>query len=166
MLGGPLQGFILMKAVFFFVLFSGCAYNYAGQTGQESQDKQERQNVKVVTLETEEVEKKEFQKEIIAVQTSKCGLSRFSIFWRKDNQQKEHVVDCDSRLVVSKKETQTTNALTHPEAIWYFYVDPHDVGKAEINNTHLLKLSQQFRIEFFGQEDTEGILIYTFLDPI
>lgn len=163
---GPLQGFMLMKAAFCFILLSGCAYSYAGQNGEQSEEKEERQNVSVITLETQKDDVVEPEKKIENVQTSRCGLSRFSIFWRKGNIQKEHVVDCETRKIIAKKSTQTTDVLTHPEAVWYFYVDPHDVGKAEINNTHLLKLSQQFRIEFFGQEGTNGVLIYTFLDRI
>ena len=158
-------------------LFTSCAYGYAGQEGKQRSEETIRQDVKVV--EVKKVETKPVDDKTAPVRTSKmdpdspCGISRFSIYFYERGSRVEKVIDCKARKVVDTKREGFEPALYEeavasniPQQTWYFLVDPHGGGNAELSNDHLIRLSREFQIEFFGRHEKRNLLIYTFLDKL
>ena len=96
----------------------------------------------------------------------------FRTYYFDASTQVERTVDCRTRAVtaIERKplgETLYTDRKTngYPEGVWYITVDPRGIKPGYLNNAHLLKLSQNFKIEFFGRAQ-DGLLVYIFHDEV
>lgn len=170
-------GLFMMRFLLLFTVcvLCGCAYSYAGKDGKTREEESIRQDVKVVEIKKDEKEKK--NDSLKPMQTSKvsdspCGIAKFSIFFYEKGSRVEKVIDCKARKVVETKQDGFETALYDdaqasniPAKTWYFLVDPHG-NQTTVTNEHLIKLSREFQIEFFGRHEKKNLLIYTFLDSL
>lgn len=163
-----------MRLILYILAFalSGCAYSYAGQDGKSRDESSKKQDVKIVEVKPAENPQETEPEPVTNLDPdSKCGIARFSIHFIEETATREKVIDCETKAVVETKQPGPANyeqavASNLPTKTWYFLVDPHGAGATELNNDHLIKLSRQFEIEFFGRHQTKNLLIYTFLEKI
>lgn len=148
-----------------FVL-SGCAWGYAGKEKvQSSPPPEPESNVEIV-----KVVKKPEKAEEPAPPTSPCGVDSFQIFRFNTEQITNKTIDCNAKSVTdtsSASLAQPASSMVsagYPQDRWYFVVDPKGEETAAINNTVLLKLSQEYDVEFYGRDASTGLLVYLFLD--
>jgi hypothetical protein len=162
------------------LLLTGCAYGYAGQeakTRTDPRDQPKKSNVRVV--EVSEKEKEASDDETAgeapppAEDTSPCGVDTFDIYYFTGSTQVTKTIDCIERKVTNVNRTpmgETTyvdaKAAGLPEGSWYILVDPKAIRANYLNNDHLLKLSREFEIEYFGRDASRDLLVYLFKEEL
>ena len=158
---------------------SSCAYSYADKQSEAETATTPAPSTKVVTLKedpnaTEKAAKEKAEDaKPIANSTSPCGVPEFKIHFFDANSRIEKTIDCVTKLVVDTKRTDvepanfdTQRSDNLPPKTWYLLVDPAGADRTQINNQNLLKLSQQFHIEFFGRHERKNLLVYTYLESV
>lgn len=147
----------------------GCAWGYAGQESPKTQlPEQPKETVEVVKLKKTTPDTTEEQPQV----TSPCGVDTFTIFKFDDETLVTKTVDCNDRKIIKSYQTsltepsETWQVLGYPKDRWYFLVDPRGESQEVITNAVLLRLSQEFNIEFYKRESKEGLLVYLFLDDL
>ncbi len=155
------------------ILQTSCAYNYAGKEGKVRSEPRRGQDTRVVELKTdpaEEAAAKLAEQEQV-VSTSPCLVPTLDLHYFDATSQVVRTMDCTTKKFVNVARTplgestyQERRSAGLPEARWYFLVDPSGTKANYPNNDVLLKVSQNFKIEFYGRETGKGMLVYLFLD--
>lgn len=149
-----------------------CAYNYAGQEGKVHNDPREPQDSRVVELKAEPVA--EIAPDPEPPKTnSLCIIQTLDLHFYDAAAQLTRTLDCTTKKVTQVHRTPLPQATYEakrqaglPEGRWYFLVDPTGTQTTYPNNDVLLKVSQNFKIEFFGRESGKGLLVYLFLEEL
>ena len=152
------------------ILFSGCAYGYAGKEAKRRSEREYKPTVRVITVKEEPEEPKEKPKPVEPdPNASPCGRPTFDIYFYSASRQAKKTVDCARRAVVDVKEGEfdgTTQAEARaanlPEGSWYLLVDPKGARPAYLNNAQLLRLSREFSIEYYGRDVRRDLLVYLY----
>ncbi|MEZ4462355.1 MAG: hypothetical protein R3E66_22045 [bacterium] len=161
------------RALMIFIMFlaSSCAYNYAGKEGKVAPEPRETQDSRVVELKTEPEVVVEDPPKVVS--NSPCSTPTIDLQFFDASTQVVRTLDCNTRKFLNVKRTplgettyQERRASGLPEARWYFLVDPTGTRTNYPNNDVLLKVSQNFKIEFYGRETGKGLLVYLFLEEL
>lgn len=153
---------------------SACAYNYAGKEGKtRTEARKTQQDTAVVTLETQPEPAVVVEEPPKNEPASPCIVKTFDLYYFDASTQITRTLDCTTRQIVNVSRTpigETTYQERRegglPESKWYFMVDPSGTRGNYPNNDVLLKLSQMFKIEFYGREASKNLLVYVFLEDI
>ena len=160
-------------AAAFALLLSSCAYNYAAEQNEGETTSERQQSSKVVTLKEGPEETQPPKPVTPPEMESPCGVEQFTIYFFDSTSQIEKKIDCTTKKVVDTKQSKVDAALFKsqqndnlPPGTWYLLVDPAGANISYISNQSLLKLSQQFQIEFFGRHESKNLLVYSYLESV
>ncbi len=158
-------------ACLFVLLQASCAYSYAGKEGKVRSEPRREQDTRVVELKTDPAVEQAPEQEEPIKSTSPCLAPTLALHYFDATTQVVRTLDCTSRKFANISRTplgestyQDRRSAGLPEARWYFLVDPTGTKADYPNNDVLLKVSQNFKIEFYGRETGKGMLVYLFLE--
>lgn len=155
-----------------------CAYGYAGQEAKTRTDPRDetKTNTRVVTMKEKDdgdEKKPDDDPPEPEKNTSPCGIPSFEIYYFTGSTKVTKTIDCAERAVSDIQRTpmgETTyvdaKAAGLPEGTWYILVDPKGIRANYLNNDHLLKLSREFEIEYFGRDASRDLLVYLFKEEL
>lgn len=165
--------FIKLCVMWLAVIFSGCAYNYAGQESKPRSQAKPQQDAQIVTLEQGEDQVQQPIAEPEVAPEYPCVVKTLDVQYYDATSLVTRTIDCQTKQVVNVARVpmgETTHQERReeglPEGRWYFLVDPTGTRANYPNNAALLKVSQIFKIEFYGRESSKGLLVYLFLEEL
>ena len=165
---------------------SGCAWGYAGQEGEKEKTNNVKGDPNLVEVDDEDDEEDEddeaSERQSDAVDSedgddptaeadaqSPCGIRTFEVHYFDSSTQVTKQIDCTQREVVSVNRSpigqQKLRSAEHaglPESTWYLLVDPKGVRSKFLTNDQLIKISQEFKIQFLGRDEKRNLLIYEY----
>lgn len=165
--------------LFICLITSGCAYNYAGQEGKNRQKRPDPKNVEVVSVEEDEEAKRDTETDEsvptdpVEPEASPCGVEKFDVHQYAADGLMKKTIECRSgdtvdveRVPLSDNAYQRMKDDGYPPGKWYIVVEPRSVADGVLNNDHLLQMSREFEIDYFGRIDGGDQLVYLFLSPV
>jgi len=170
--------FVSLVAVVLFA--SSCAWGYAGQTEDEDETAPESSddpNVVEVADDaggeppdsTSDETARSGAESSGDGDRSPCGVETFEIHYFDDSSQVTKEIHCARREVLEVKRNAIDPEKLHsaeqaglPKDTWYLLVDPEGVRSTFLNNDQLIRISQEYDVQFLGRDEHRDLLIYEY----
>jgi hypothetical protein len=154
-----------------------CAYRYAGEDAPDRHYRERQQDdASVVKLEQPEQGSspvKTSNEQRAKSPESPCGIDTFELHRFDTEKRVTRTVDCRTKEVLKvernplgQTQLDALRGRGHPEQSWYLLVDPEGLRSNYVNNVELMKMRQQFALEFEGKDRREDLMIYTLTETL